>query len=352
MPGTNTPLSLQSRDVLMNPWKFVVLAPPKSPLKLEISSDSDQGIAGTTKYNQHEPVKFAHLEDSIIAYETFGDSRHPLVLMIMGLGAQMLVWPESLCQFIAEQGYFVVRFDNRDIGLSSKWEQHKPKLVRNYCRSKVGLAISSPYRLEEMAKDSVALIQHLGHTDAHIVGASMGGMIAQIIAANFPHLTRSLSILMSDSGYTGIPAINLKLGLCLLGKSNSSNCAAKQLEHRISLIRAIGSKTYPTCSSLLRDRVEKVMTRNTDDTPGTRRQCTALLATGSLESMQRHIRKSTLVIHGDEDRLIPFQRGLGISQRIQRSRFELVAGMGHDFPPPLIARLGRSISSHLLGSEE
>ncbi len=292
-------------------------------------------------------VYYAQLSNVRIAYETFGKADNPAVILIMGLGAQMLVWPDALCEALASQRLYVVRFDNRDIGLSSRVSSCLPNLTISLLRKKVGLRPNAPYDLVDMATDTSELLSHLSIKQAHIAGASMGGMIAQVFAAKFPERTLSLTVFMTSSGVTTFPVFNPKLALSLIRKPNLDS-PGSLLQHKLRLIRAIGSRSYPTPESEIIARVKRVLERSLDDSTGIRRQTAALMATGSLQLLQQVIHCPTLVIHGDEDQLIRPELGRQVAQNIAAARFELIEGMGHDFPRPLHARLGRLMSEHII----
>ncbi|WP_157496844.1 alpha/beta fold hydrolase [Hahella ganghwensis] len=290
-------------------------------------------------------VKYAHLNRVRIAYETFGDPAAPTLLLIMGLGAQMLVWPDALCRHLASQGFHVVRFDNRDIGLSSKIDGINTNLTLNLIRKKFGLALSAPYNLEDMAQDAAELLDHLNIKRAHIAGASMGGMIAQVLAANHPERVISLSLIMTSSGFSAMPTFSPRLALSLIRKQTFQN-RDLLYQHKIKLIRAIGSTSYPAPEAELLSRLSRVIERCDNDAPGTRRQTTAMMVTGRLDRFQNKIFCPTQVLHGDEDQLIRAAQGREVAQRIRGASYELIQGMGHDFPTPLLARISRLLRQH------
>ncbi|OZG72594.1 hypothetical protein BTA51_15225 [Hahella sp. CCB-MM4] len=300
-----------------------------------------------TSLNHQAPsaTRFAQLSKVRIAYETFGNPENPAMLMIMGLGAQMLVWPDALCQVLANSGLYIIRFDNRDIGLSSQFDKHPTSLTLNLIRQKFGLPSSAPYSLEDMAQDAAELLDHLNIKRAHIVGASMGGMIAQVLAACCPERLISLSVIMTSSGFSGIPTFSPKLAISLIRKRTFES-QKHLLEHKVKIIRAIGSSSYPSPDLELMSRLSRVLERNDNDAPGTRRQTAAIMATGALDRYQRIIRCPTQVIHGDEDRLIRPEQGKEVARKIEGSRFEQIHGMGHDFPTPLLARVCRLLTQH------
>jgi len=306
-------------------------------------NSSNEQVVTTT--NSLKFVKFNGLR---IACESFGNPQHQTVLLIMGMGAQMLVWPDALCQLIASRGFYVIRFDNRDIGLSSKSQGRVPGLVSGFCGSLLGIPVTAPYTLWDMAADCRDLLAALRRPRAHIVGSSMGGMIGQIFAVRYPERTISLSLIMSDSGYSGLPSKDLNLLRTLLSKPPTSATPNELIHHKLKIIKSIGSKSFPGASGELVARLQKVLSRSSDDAVGALRHCAAVMATGSLKQLQLLIKAPTLILHGDEDPLIPPARSQAMAGRIRHAKFEVIAGMGHDFPSPLLARIGKSLSEHLM----
>lgn len=281
-----------------------------------------------------------------IAYETFGTPKHPAVLLIMGLGAQMIVWPDRFCQLLADEGYFVIRFDNRDIGQSTKFDHHgTPKVVRQLFANWLGIHIDTPYNLYHMAHDAIALLDHLGHQKAHLVGASMGGMIAQIIAGVYHDRILSLTSIMSTADSRGlVMPWNMKLGLQLL-KSNSAN-EDQLFQLKMETVRLISSQTHPPKEQDLEKRLRHALERDSKQ-DGARRQLSAIVATKKRKQIAQSVSAPTLIIHGAEDRLIPIKFGKKNADLIAHAEFREIEGMGHDFPRPLVGHLIFLISRHL-----
>ncbi len=294
-------------------------------------------------------IQYASNGPITLAYETFGEATHPPLVLIMGLGAQMLVWPEAFCRRLAERGYYVVRFDNRDVGLSSKVEAPAGCLWRGLLRRCAGRPATPVYELDAMAGDTLALMDHLGLASAHIVGASMGGMIAQVMAADHPDRVRSLTALMSSAGTPrlGRPSIRF---LARLLASCWTSPGSDPLEGKVRALGLIGSRSFPTDPAIVRQRVARARARSSDDS-GAGRQLLAILASGDRSDRLRRIRAPALVLHGDEDPLIPEAVGRDLAQRIPGARFERLSGMGHDFPVPLLSRLERLVAAHLVAAE-
>ncbi len=278
-----------------------------------------------------------HLE-----YETFGDPEHPPILLIMGLGAQLLLWPEEFCRELADAGHYVIRFDNRDVGLSSKITHGgKPRLMRAALASSLRLPVRAPYTLDDMAHDALGLLDGLGLQSAHVVGVSMGGMIAQILAARYPERLRSLVLIMTTSGNPRLPGPSLKIRLRLVKRP--------PLLDRESLIsfsmetwRLIGSPDYPSDEATLREKVERSYER-AHYPQGLARQTLAIIASGSRVPLLRRITAHTLVIHGAADPLVPVSGGKDLAKHIPNARLEIIKGMGHDMPPEPLKRIARLI---------
>ncbi|MRW89592.1 alpha/beta fold hydrolase [Duganella sp. FT80W] len=285
-----------------------------------------------------------------IAYETSGNPLDPPVLLIMGLGMQLIAWPQDLVDGLVEQGYYVIRFDNRDIGLSSKLHQHKkPNLVLAYLKSLVGWKQSAAYTLNDMADDALGLLDALGVTRAHLVGVSMGGMIAQIFAARFPDRTLSLTSIMSSSGKRSLPGPTATVRNALMRPAPPGSTRKEMVEHSVATFQLIGSPSFPTPDRMLRAYVERAMERGTSPA-GMARQLVAVVASGDRTPLLRKIRCPALVIHGAADPLIPAACGVDTAREIPGARLHVIEGMGHDLPQQLIERLLALLDQHLRGN--
>lgn len=283
-------------------------------------------------------------------YDTRGDRRDPAVLLIMGLGSQMILWPEPLCDALAAAGYYVIRFDNRDVGLSSKLEQAgTPNLLLTAARARLGLPQQVPYRLDDMARDAVGLLAALDIEKAHIVGASMGGMIAQIIAAKYAYRALSLSSIMSTSGAAHLPGPSLALKLRMLRRRPQGRAAA--IRYGVDFWRQVGSAGFPQPEAVLRQRVAAQFDRGACSS-GLARQLAAILADGSRSKLLRKVRLPTLILHGAADPLIPPQAAWDLASSIRGAECEVIAGMGHDLPPQLLPYFVQRLCAHFAGRRE
>ena len=284
-----------------------------------------------------------------IAYESHGDPQDPCVLLIMGLGMQLVAWPDAFIDGIVEQGFHVIRFDNRDIGLSSKMTHAgKPSLPLAYLKSKLGWPLKSSYTLDDMANDALGLLSALGITRAHLVGVSMGGMIAQVMAARAPERVLSLVSIMSSSSRRGLPGPTKVARNALMKRPKADASQAELVAHMAATVRALGSPAYPVADKVLHQRIAIALSRaNCPD--GVLRQMVAIGASGDRVALLPTIRCPTLVIHGAADPLIPLACGIDTASLIPGARLEVIEGMGHDLPPQLIERILALIDVHLHG---
>ena len=279
---------------------------------------------------------YAHHGDIELHYEDLGNADDPAVLLIMGLGAQLVLWHEEFCQKLIDRGYRVIRFDNRDVGLSSKLhgQRHDGALVPRLLRSFLGLSSPSVYRLEDMADDAAALLDHLGIERAHIVGASMGGMIAQIFAARYPQRTGGLGIIFSSNNSPLLPPPAPKALLSLIKGPPPNSPREVIVANSMRVSRIIGSPGYPKSEERLRaDAIEAY--ERAYYPQGIGRHFAAILGSGSLGRYDKQINAPTVVIHGRTDVLMRPAGGRAIAKAIPGARLVLFDRMGHDLPEPL-----------------
>ena len=278
--------------------------------------------------------QFARINDDIeLCFETFGDPADPAVLLVMGLGTQMIAWHEDFCGMLVDRGFHVIRFDNRDIGRSTHLtDVPAPSLAQLIKRDKAAAA----YRLEDMADDGVALLDHLGIEKAHVVGASMGGMIAQTIAARHPDRTLSLVSIMSNTGnrWAGQPAFTV---LPVLLKAPPKDRDA-YIEFTEKVYESIGSTELERDVESLRAMAGLSFERR-QDPRGAGRQLAAILASGDRTQELKKIRCPALVIHGTADRLVRPSGGKATAKAIPGAELMLIEGMGHDLPRPAWPRI-------------
>lgn len=280
-----------------------------------------------------------------LEYEDFGDGSAPPLLLVMGLGAQLTLWPIELVEALVERGFRVIRYDNRDIGLSHKMDGVRPPaMVRHILLRRVGLRPRVPYTLADMAADGVGLLDALGIDKAHVVGASMGGMIAQHMAFSHPERVLSLTSIMSTTGNPRLPAAQ-KEALGVLTQRPDSLAETVLVEHGVKIGRTIGSPGYPADEARLRANATRDIRRSLYPA-GLPRQLAAIIADGCRRARLAKVRAPTLVIHGDSDPLVPLEAGQDTAAHIPGARLKIIPGMGHDLPLALVEEIAEAIARH------
>lgn len=273
-----------------------------------------------------------------IEWEAAGDADAPAILLVMGLGAQLTLWPDELVDGLARHGFRVIRYDNRDIGLSTKLDAAGvPDLAKLGLQLMTGGTPDAPYILSDMAADAVGLLDALGIGRAHVVGASMGGMIAQLVAATYPDRVLSLTSIMSSTGNPALPRATAEATAVLMTRPQGADIDAL-VAHGIRAAQVIGSPGYPADPALLEARVRANLARSFYP-PGFARQMAAIMADGDRRERLRAITAPTLVIHGADDPLVPVAGGRDTAASIPGARLEVVPGMGHDLPTALVGRM-------------
>jgi pimeloyl-ACP methyl ester carboxylesterase len=282
-----------------------------------------------------------------LEYEVSGDPAGPPELLIMGLGAQLTRWPEPFHRALADAGFRVIRYDNRDAGKSTRMVQAAvPSLPRALLQAALGLPVRAPYDLGTLAADAVGLLDALGVQSAHVVGASMGGMIAQMLAANHPGRVRSLVSIMSSSGHRRLPQPSLAVRIALIRRPGPGAGRAEIINATVAQYKRIGSPGYPPDDQLMRELVAIDFDRGYYPS-GLARQLLAILASGSRAPILGRITAPTLIQHGADDPLIPVAAAHDLHRRIPGSRLEIFPGMGHDLPRALVATLTGQIVDHM-----
>jgi len=281
-------------------------------------------------------------------YESFGAPDAAAILLIQGLGMPAAMWPDVFVATLVAEGYRVVTFDNRDCGGSSRLlDAGVPNIARSMTRALLRRPVTAPYNLDDMAEDTRVVLDAADIERAHVVGVSMGGMIAQVFAATRPQRVRTLTSIMST---TGNPRPNIALGKAralraLLKRPPSNPTVEQAVDHLLFVFGVIGSPGFQLHASQLRPHFERVARRGLYPA-GTARQLAAILASGDRREMLHGITAPTLVIHGADDPLVRIAGGRDTAANIHGARLKIIPGMGHDFPPALMAGIAVMIAEH------
>ena len=277
-----------------------------------------------------------------IEYETFGSESLEPLLLVMGLGGQLTLWHEDLCRALVDRGHFVIRYDNRDVGLSTKFDAAGvPNLLEIAVALQQGQQPEAPYSLDDMADDAAGLLDGLGLDSAHVCGASMGGMIAQTLAIRHPARVRSLVSIMSSTGNPDLPQAKPEVMAKLMAPPPPDRDAA--IEQSVDTWRTIGSPGFVFDEDFIRERAARDYDRCYSP-GGTARQSAAIVAHGSRRDALGRVAVPTLVIHGADDPLVPVEGGHDTAQAIPGAELLIIEGMGHDMPVELHDRLADAIA--------
>lgn len=280
-----------------------------------------------------------------IEWDEHGDTSGPAVLLIMGLGGQMTRWSEAFMAALVAHGFRAIRFDNRDVGLSTKFDAAGvPDLTAIGAAIMMGRTPELPYTLEHMAADAVAVLDAAGVDRAHVVGASMGGMIAQLVAAGHPERVLTLTSIMSTTGNPALPRATAAANAVLMTRPTGDDLESL-VAHGVRSAQVIGSPGYPTDDAVLAERIRSDAQRM-HHPAGFARQMAAIMGNGDRRLRLAAITAPTLVIHGADDPLVPVAGGRDTAASIPGARLEEIPGMGHDLPAALIARITRLIAEH------
>ncbi len=264
-----------------------------------------------------------------IEYDEFGGQDSTPLLLIMGLSAQMVMWDERFCRQLADRGFRVIRFDNRDVGLSTKFHEKCPNPGPLVMEAFQGKSVSAPYALDDMANDASGLLEALGIPSAHVVGASMGGMIAQLLAVHHPQRVLTLTSIMSTTGNPNLPQGKPEVLAILVQPVPTEREAA--IEHGVGVWRALHGPGFEFDEARIRNLVELSYDRDSDRT-GMARQLLAIVSGGSRKEALGSVRIPTLVIHGDADPLVPIAGGFDTAGAIPGAEMLAIEGMGHELP--------------------
>ena len=276
-----------------------------------------------------------------LCYQTFGDADATPLLLVMGLSGPMTWWPLELCHRLVDEGFFVIRYDNRDTGRSTKLNQHRVT-HRHLVRAALGRRVAVPYTLSDLAEDGLGILDHLGIEAAHVAGVSMGGMIAQTMTIEHPERVLSLTSIMSTTGhrFSGYQHPMLLPGLL----RRAARTKEQYVEGSVMFSRLIASPAYPTSAEAARQRAAETWDRGVSFS-GSARQILAILTQPDRTRRLAEVRVPTTVVHGLKDRMVHVSGGRATARAIPDAELRLVPGMGHDLPQGLFGQLVDAISS-------
>jgi pimeloyl-ACP methyl ester carboxylesterase len=296
----------------------------------------------------HQPPKIARANGIDICYEIFGDANAEPMLLIMGLGAQMVLWDDAFCEQLAARGFRVIRFDNRDIGQSGKLTGGKRLTPIELLKLRfLKIPVAAPYKIIDMARDTTSLMDVLGIKSAHLVGASMGGMIAQEVAISFPQRVRSLTSIMSTTGNPKVPPPTKEAAAMLMAPPPTTKEEYFARFAQTWKILRVGS--FPEDEALDPSRAARIFSRGLNPA-GVGRQLRAILASGSRKERLRSVTAPTLVIHGTVDPLVRPEGGMDTAASIPGAKLMMVEGMGHAIPIPMWPQIIDAIDKHAHGA--
>ncbi len=281
-----------------------------------------------------------------LAYDDFGNANDPAILLIMGMATQMTAWPLSFCRGLADRGFYVVRYDNRDVGLSEKMLTARiPSTLDMMLKAGINRPLKVSYKLDDMATDALELMNALNLNQAHVVGVSMGGMIGQVLAAKHTSRVCSLTSIMSSSGDPNLPRASKKVTRALLKRY--LGLVKPGLKSTIAFQRLIGSPGFPQSDDELNEKVRAAFQRSFYP-PGFARHMAAIMASGSRVELLKAIKTPSLVIHGRDDVLVPLACGVDTARQIPNAALKIIDGMGHNLPESLVPILTDLVADHVL----
>ncbi|MEO9969910.1 MAG: alpha/beta hydrolase [Hyphomonadaceae bacterium] len=281
-----------------------------------------------------------------IAYEDHGDPTAQPVLMVMGLGGQLAMWPEELVQSLVQGGYRVIIFDNRDIGLSHQHlDETPPKIIRQILLRRLGIKLKTPYTLLDMAKDTIGLIDGLQLGSVHLVGISMGGMIGQHVASLAPDKVRSFTALMTTTGNPKLPRPKREIMNAMIRRGPPPTTRDEIIDASVATFAVIGTPGEDHNTNGMRDRIARSYDRNYNP-KSVARQMAAIVAAGDFRNHTRSISAPTLVLHGSADPLVPIEGGRDITNIVPGAQMKVIEGMGHDVPPRFLPEITDHMLAH------
>lgn len=281
-----------------------------------------------------------------IYYEENGPADGPVILLVMGLGTQMIAWPDELIQGLVVQGFRVIHYDNRDVGLSQRMDGAPAgNLIWAMLKLRFGLPVKTAYTLTDMAKDGIALLDALGIQKAHVAGASMGGMIAQLMAAHYPDRVSTMTSIMSSSGRPGLPGPRADIRKRLMAPRPSNPTREEAVRLGAESIEAISFADMKRPHDAFVDMAARAFDRGYYPI-GMKRQLLAIIADGSRVDRLKTVKVPTLVVHGGADPLVPKEGSEDIARLVPGARLEIIDEMAHDLPPSQVGRMVDLIAGH------
>jgi len=279
-----------------------------------------------------------------MVYDTFGERSAPPMLLVIGLGVQMIAWDEDFCEELVAQGYWVIRYDNRDVGLSTHFDDAGIPDIPAMIQAQMGdEPLESPYTLRDMADDAVGLLDAIGVESAHLLGVSMGGMIVQEMAINHAERIRTMTSIMSSTGSPDLPpprpeAMAVLLKPPPLGRD-------EYIENSVEATQVLGGTALPFDEDRVRERAGRIFDRGLNPT-GTARQLAAILASGSRKEALKSVAVPSLVIHGADDPLVPVEGGIDTAEAIPGAELLIIDDMGHSLPQAVWSQVMDAILRH------
>jgi len=295
------------------------------------------------KVQHSDPIKVP-VNGIEIVYDTFGGRSAAPMLLVMGLGAQMIAWDDDFCQELAALGYWVIRFDNRDVGLSTRLDEAGiPDIPAMMQAQMGGQPLETTYTLRDMADDAVGLLESIGAESAHVIGVSMGGMIVQDMVIHHPERVRTMTSIMSSTGNPALPPPQSEAMAVLLETPPAGRSA--HIENSVESSKVLGGTVLPFDEVRVRERAGRAFDRGLSPA-GTARQLAAVLASGSRKEALKSVTVPSLVIHGNADPLVPVEGGLDTAEAIPGAELLIIEGMGHDLPPAIWSQVMDAIVRH------
>ncbi|OUR89449.1 hypothetical protein A9Q81_21595 [Gammaproteobacteria bacterium 42_54_T18] len=292
---------------------------------------------------------YAEANNISIYYEDMGEQHHPAILLVCGMSVQLIHWPDDFCQKLVAQGYRVIRFDNRETGLTTRSHvKVPPPVMQSFIRFRLGMEVHAEYNLDTLVLDAVSLLDALDIQQAHWVGFSMGGMIAQLAAAHYQQRVLSLTSIMSSTNERHLPGARWDVLLAILNRPKDKSEKAI-VDAGVAVFNKLQSPKYKVHDDVLAFDVRRAIARARRPMAGAMHQM-AIFSTGGFSKRLKQISVPTLVIHGDRDLLVRLQGGKHSAKSIPNASLEIIPGMGHDFPPGLIGKLTGLIMGHVSAS--